>query len=340
MVAHPPVFIEPPSLEPDAIQKSRTALVTMAIGTDYQTAFQRWYLPGWRSYCERHCFDLYVIDQPVDQSVDLSRKSLHWQKLLMPSLPRLRDYDRVVWVDADIVINSRIAPDLTAGVPPERIGVVDATPGMVAPDDTFNQYGRFLLLNALLMTFKNASRADDHRTLVADMTVEDMYRLKGLTPPVDKYVNTGVIVCSPRHHAEYLLDMYMRYDADIWDFENSAVSWELLSAGIVDFIDPRFNVVWAWEAALHYPFVHDLDFYNANTDLVRMCVNTAYRNAFFLHLAGSMAKVLAPAIDREADTIAELVIGDYERRRASIDMVSCAEGEAMIRNSTGVRWPF
>ena len=175
----------------DFKQASGTLVVTMAIGSDYQGAFKRWYLPSWQDYCCRQGFDLHVIDQPVDQRVDLSRKSLHWQKLLIPSLPQFRDYERVVWIDADIVINAGIAPDITTGVSPKRIGVVDATRWMTTPDDIFNQYSRFLFLDALSLTFKNTLGANDCRTLVADMTIADMYRLKGFNPPVDHYINTG-----------------------------------------------------------------------------------------------------------------------------------------------------
>jgi len=324
----------------DFKQASGTLVVTMAIGPEYQGAFKRWYLPSWQDYCRRQGFDLHVIDQPIDQNVDLSLKSLHWQKLLIPSLPQFRDYERVIWIDADIVINSSIAPDITTGVSLKRIGVVDATRWMMAPDDIFNQYGRFLFLDALSLTFKNAQGADNYRTLVTDMTIADMYRLKGFNPPVDHYINTVVLVCSPRYHGDYLFDMYLKYEKNIWDYENTAVSWELISDNIVDFIDERFNMVWAWEAARHYPFVYNHDFYNANTDLIRMCVNTAFRNSFFLHLAGPTAKTLACAIDTGAENIAALIFNNYKPRRAGIEQVSCADAEELIASTGNIRWPF
>jgi hypothetical protein len=79
----------------DFKQASGTLVVTMAIGSEYQGAFKRWYQPSWQDYCRRQGFDLHVIDQPIDQRVDLSLKSLHWQKLLIPSLPQFRDYTRL-----------------------------------------------------------------------------------------------------------------------------------------------------------------------------------------------------------------------------------------------------
>jgi hypothetical protein len=37
----------------DFKQASGTLVVTMAIGSEYQGAFKRWYLPSWQDYCRR-----------------------------------------------------------------------------------------------------------------------------------------------------------------------------------------------------------------------------------------------------------------------------------------------
>ena len=74
----------------DFKQASGTVVVTMAIGSEYQSAFERWYLPSWQDYCRRQGFRS-ARDRSTDRPelVDLSRKSLHWQKLLIPSLPAI-----------------------------------------------------------------------------------------------------------------------------------------------------------------------------------------------------------------------------------------------------------
>jgi hypothetical protein len=324
----------------DGAGRGRVALATLVVGDKYREAFERRYLPGWVAYARRHGYDLHVVDRAIDGRADLARKSLHWQKMLVPSLPQLRGYDRVVWVDADVMINAAVAPDVTAGVPADRIGVVDATPWMTAPDDAFTQYGRFLLLDALSMTARRRHGVDYDRIVIADMTVADMYRLKGFDPPVDRFVNTGVFVCTPREHADFLFEAYLRHDRDVWDFENSALSWEIVRSGLAHWIDPRFNAVWPWEAARHYPFLYDLGFQHANPDLLRMCVNTVFRNNWFLHLAGANSKPLAGAVDAAAENLAALVIPDYARRREGIDLVPMPEAQAALAAGGRVEWPF
>ncbi|WP_207476463.1 hypothetical protein [Arenibaculum pallidiluteum] len=319
-------------------QRSDTVVVSVVCGEAYQQSFRQWYLPTWERYCRRHGFDLFLIEAPIDRNVDLSVKSIHWQKLLVASLPPMKRYARMVWIDADILINDGIAPDITAGVPEGSIGVVDATPWMTEADDVFNQYGRFLFLDALSMSA--ARGADGRRVVVADMSVADMYRLKGLVPPCDRFINTGVFVCSPRLHGDFLFDVYLRYGRDLWDFENSAMSWEILRSGMQHFIDPRFNAVWIWEAAKHYPFLYDLDFYNANHDVVRRCVNACFRNNFFLHFASREAKLLPPVVDTGAPNVAASVVDGYAARSAGIDFMSCSDAERALASGEPIQWPF
>ena len=322
-------------------QRSDTVLVSLVAGEAYRESFVRWYLPSWQRYCERHGFDLFLLDAPIDRNVALSVKSIHWQKLLVPSLPNLKGYDRLVWLDADILVNDALAPDVARGVPEDRIGVVDATGWMTERDDVFNHYGRFILLDALAMTATRGRYGKDAaRLVVADMTIADMYRLKGLVPPCDRFVNTGVFVCSPRRHGDFLFDVYLRYERDLWDFENSAMSWEILRSGAHHFLDPRFNAVWIWEAARHYPFLYDLEFYNANPELVRRCVNTCFRNNYFLHFAGTTAKPLVGLVDAAAPNVAASVVAGYAEKSQGIAFLPCAEAERLLASGESINWPF
>ncbi|WP_207476410.1 hypothetical protein [Arenibaculum pallidiluteum] len=322
--------------------KARTALATLVVGEDYRQAFDRLYRPGWEAYCARHGMALVVLGRLLDPAADLGRKSIHWQKLLVASEPELAGFERVVWVDADIMINAAVAPDITEGVPEDRIGVVDATPWMTARDDVFNRYARFLLLDHLRMAPKRRRGVDYDIIVVADMTIPDMYRLKGFADPVDRYVNSGVFVCSPARHGAFLQGVYEAYDRDVWDFENSAFSYELLRAGLAHFLDPRFNLVWTWHASEHYPFLFDHDRCTAEPGLVGWCVNTAFRNAYFLHLAGGMSKAVAELVDPRAANIAELVMPNYAEAASGIALVSCAEAERALaeRRDRRLLWGF
>ena len=100
------------------------AIVTLAIGAAFR---QRWLevcKPNWQRYAERHGYDLICIDQPLDHTPRVLQRSPAWQKCLVLSQPFSRNYERLVWVDLDILINPE-APDIADGVPLDKVGAVD-----------------------------------------------------------------------------------------------------------------------------------------------------------------------------------------------------------------------
>jgi len=131
-------------------QKNRNALVTLGIGDDYVAGFLKHSEPTWRKYCVRHGYDPILLTEPIDADCDFSRKSIHWQKLLVGILPQLQDYERVVWIDGDILINHRMAPSIADEIKTGKIGVIDASPEFHYGDDVYNLHARFLILNYLM----------------------------------------------------------------------------------------------------------------------------------------------------------------------------------------------
>src|SRR5262245_45660812 len=103
---------------------NRAALVTLAIGADYDRRCEQLCRPNWMAYAQRHGFDLIVFKQPLDDTARARSRSPAWQKCLILSAPEVAAYDRAVWVDSDIVINPA-APSILAAVPEDRIGVID-----------------------------------------------------------------------------------------------------------------------------------------------------------------------------------------------------------------------
>src|SRR5437016_2609859 len=106
-----------------------TAIVTLAIGTRYREQWHRVCEVNWTRYAARHGYDVICLEDPLDTSDRARGRSPAWQKCLILGQPFAARYERIVWVDADILI-SPTAPAVTDDVPLERIGAVDefATP--------------------------------------------------------------------------------------------------------------------------------------------------------------------------------------------------------------------
>jgi hypothetical protein len=204
----------------------RVALVTLIVGDEFAQRWRRLCEANWREYADRHGFDLIAIDTPPDDSPRARDRSPSWQKLLLLGQPFAREYDRIVWVDADVVFG-RDAPSIVDGVPAEKLGAVDELDlpprarQMVHPEPMETYYGEF-----------------------------------GLPGHFEEIVQAGIMVCSPNHHRELFERVYDSYeDKPGMFYEMRPLSYELLDAGMVHWIDPRFNTLWATYKAECHPWL-------------------------------------------------------------------------------------
>jgi hypothetical protein len=216
------------------------AIVTIAIGEQYIFNWKKYCLPSWRRYCDRHGFDLVAIEEPLDSSERGGSRSVAWQKCLILGQEFANSYERIVWVDSDILFNN-CAPDVTAGVPVDKVGVVE---------DLQFSYPNFI---------RRALRLWGEGEAVINYTAEEYYKQYGLPDDVDRVFNTGVLVLSPKYHRSILEHVYYAYEEKEggrkWHMEQRPLAYEIIKSGMAHWIDPRFNVNLWFEEYAHYPFL-------------------------------------------------------------------------------------
>jgi hypothetical protein len=252
----------------------RTAIVTLAIGDEFAGRWRRLCEPNWRAYAERHGYDLICLDEPLDDSQRARDRSPSWQKLLVLGQPFASEYERIVWVDADVIFGDD-APAITAGVPVEKVGAVDETAGM---------QGRIKLM-------LHGNRFSEY------------YRDYGFDGSLDHVVQAGVMVASPTHHRELFERVYESYeDKPGMFFEMRPLSWELQHADLVHWLDPRFNTLWIMYRCLHDPVLIEHHHHPRLPPLLRQALSECYA----IHFAGeakNMDHALRPvAVRRQAAT--------------------------------------
>lgn len=254
----------------------RVAIVTLALGERYERRWREVAAPLWRRYAERHGYEVLCLTEPLDRCERAASRSPAWQKCLVCEQPFAADYDRLVWVDADVAIRPD-APPVTAGVPVERVGAVDeyASPSR-------EQHAQLL---DKLYAHWDATGVE----YVDNRTPADYYRAWGLPPRSDGVVQTGVMVLSPAHHADVLRRTYDAYEdkGRILNYEMRPLSWELLEAGLVHWIDPAFNCIWGSVKALRYPFLTTAPDHPDAAAAAR----EALAGVNFLHFAGDIDEI-------------------------------------------------
>ncbi|MBF0566424.1 MAG: hypothetical protein HQK89_14430 [Nitrospirae bacterium] len=259
--------------------KATKAIVTLAIGAQYKELWDKLCRPSWQSYAVRHGYDLICIDTPLDLSERAMKRSPAWQKCLILSQDFSKDYERIVWIDSDIIINASAAPSIVESVPEDMAGAINVwaspTPGWF---DTALK--RLMDMNPNIGTFGT--------------TPAEYYEKYGLPAEFDAVVQTGVLVLSHRHR-EILEHTYYAYEekgGPEWHYEMRPLSYEFLRADCVQWIDNRFNMSWPVYKCLFYPFLLNSPEAPAaggqgREALIKVCVNATLSNGYFLHFPGS-----------------------------------------------------
>lgn len=269
----------------------RKALVTLAIGKKYIRRFSKSCRHLWKDYAEKNNFDLIVITEALDNSPKAQSRSPAWQKCLILSNPDIQRYDRVVWVDSDILINPG-SPDICKNVPIDKVGAVDsyATP---------NREDYRLVLERL---YEHWSR--NGIPFINELTATDFHRNFGLDEEFESVVQTGVIVLSPKYHRELLESVYHNYEDKgpaYWNYEMRPLSYEILKNKCEFWLPPKFNMPWPLLKGFHYPFLMSRNnlfkkvLYKVGVppkaSLITKCATTAFLNNYFLHFCGSSGEM-------------------------------------------------
>jgi len=254
----------------------KTAIVTIAIGAAYSARFRAHCEPGWSRYADRHGFRLIVIEAPLDQTPRAAARSPAWQKCLVLRPDIAGSFDRVIWVDSDILINDR-APSIAEGVPFEKIGATDEH---MFPSPQVRRQ-----MFVLLMQQAQAANPGLAKTWATYLDPADWHAAWGLPRSGQSIVQTGVLVLAPKHHRELLEHVYYKYEdhgGEPMNYEMRPLSFEIQKQGLLHVLDSRFN------ALLIFLFMQrQMELRRSLLpDECAALVRLVFDQAYFLHLAG------------------------------------------------------
>jgi hypothetical protein len=240
----------------------KSAIVTMIIGDRYRQLWQRVCASSWQAYAVRHGFDLCIIDKPLDTSEIAQRRGISWQKLLMSTVPTLHQYEHLIWIDADIVINPGEIPSILNDLRPGQIGAV--------------RYHALLSHPMFSVAYQRLCRGQLPSEFCANI-----FRNYGLTGDSSQMIQGGVLVV-PASLLPFLESIYRRYSTAGHEQyqEQPIVSWELANAGLIQFLDEKFNAVW-------YEYKQAIGIGDRYPEISRVLARLVLKDVYFLHFAGN-----------------------------------------------------
>jgi hypothetical protein len=254
----------------------KKAIVTIIIGDDYRRTWLMLCRENWERYGREFGYDLIIITDHLDASERARSRSPAWQKLLILNQKWSAHYDRIVWVDSDIII-SQSACDIVSCVPNgENIGIADSQLSNWEKDVYWERYFK--------VRTNPATRA--LQDLLDQMSADDS-KCFGITAKEGPEYNTGVLVLSPERHRGLLLDVYNNYEQTGPRYEQLPLSHAVNCSGKLKLITARFN--WNVHHAMRLGHLHQ----GRDGELVRpeeiiVFLRNELSKSYFLHFAGAM----------------------------------------------------
>jgi hypothetical protein len=255
----------------------RRAVVTLTIGDGYRDPWEKLCRTSWLSYGARHGYDIIQITGKLDTSPFAEARSPAWQKCLILQQPWAAQYQRIVFMDCDIVITGR-ALDITESVPdPARIGAF-------ASGSQMSGAARQIYLERTSGTVVDPFDADP----AWQRHISFQFRCAGIETDQAPMLNTGVLVLSPSHHAPLLREVYTQPSVECRLYEQPALSYAIWQRGLQAPLNARYN--WSMHEARTLRFLPEPGVLISQREQreVLVFIHDEMDKAYFLHFCGYM----------------------------------------------------
>jgi hypothetical protein len=231
----------------------KVLLVTVAIGEKYLEEYNDLFYESQSKYALKNGYDFKVITDFLDKNIT-NKATISFNKILVCDLEISKNYDFVIFIDADILINIHSPPIHNYIDYEGRIGIID-------------EYSQPT----------QEQRLKIQKKMGWETSASDYYKLCGLNIKTNIVLNTGVLVLQPKLHNDflkYIFNKYVKYSISHYrgfHFEQSCIGYELQKNNLYKIIDNRFNAIWG---------LTKLD----NTQNITL--NDFFNNNYFIHFAG------------------------------------------------------
>jgi hypothetical protein len=246
------------------------AIAVITVGDKCTKTWQNVFAPSVYAYADRHSYQVIHLDGLIDAD---TTKPPQWQKLLLPGHESLQGFDRIVYLDSDVLCNP-LAPQISETVPDGKVGVVTFQ-GSYSGDPVWYDLFREEWERNECEWIKQANLK----------SFSDLAEMAGY-PRNEDWLNSGVMVYQP---TKEIADLF-RY---IYDHEphtpKSAAEQQALThyltnvrKDLLHSLDRRFNQIWYSLRARFYGF---LQFLHEDSFVISKCVEAALMDCYFLHFA-------------------------------------------------------
>ena len=205
----------------------KVLLVTIAIGEKYLEEYNTLFYESQKKYALKHGYDFKVVTEYLDKNIQI-RSTISFNKILVCGQEWSAAYDFIIFIDADIIINSN-AP----------------------PIHSYMDYGSCIGLIDEWSQPTNERRIKIQKMNGWETSASEYYKLCGFDIQTNIVFNSGVLVFQPKIHKDFLQSIYDKYVIQSishyrgFHFEQSCIGYEIQKANLYKIVDNRFNAFWS-----------------------------------------------------------------------------------------------
>ena len=249
--------------------KRSVLFVVIAIGEKYKAEYLELFHASHQRYCLKHGYDFFLVEDFI-KSGETDKSLISLQKILVCSLDQAKEYDLVVFMDSDILINHRIAPPIE-----EYIGDSE----YVYLVDEYSQPSK-------------EGRLHINKKMGWEDSAAAYYKLCDFKIETETVLNTGIMILNPNIHASVCERIYQdgvrhgRGHPRGFHYEQSLIGFTFQKIGLYRKLDNKWNAIFA----LHLFF--NKRWFKSKKKLFL----EFYKQNYFIHFAGSLHKGLEKTI--------------------------------------------
>jgi hypothetical protein len=255
----------------------KRAIVSLVAGDKYIDLWNRLSRPNWLGYADFAEADLILITEPLDKSERAENRSIAWQKLLVLNQPWSARYERILWMDSDIIISKFAENVFDYAKNQNKIGIC-------VTDERLSEIERVLLLEKRHnLHFKAGLTSAIWRE-----DIKNRYLKENLQPKFERIFNTGVMVLTPRLHNDLLLETYENDDFGR-SYEQVVLSHKIQERKLEAILPVKFN--WGIQETVHLNLLNNPHAEKLGVPIEKIIaffVQSEIDNGYFFHFYGSM----------------------------------------------------
>ena len=205
----------------------KVCLVAVAIGDKYLERYNTLFRPSQEQYASKHGYDFRVETEYLDPRFQ-NKAVCSLNKILVSCQPWSYQYDFVIFIDSDIVVNISSPPIHSCMDFEGKIGIV-------------NEYDQLV---------GHEKFTDKVRESLKWGTASEYYEKAGFYLSTELMLNTGVLVMQPALHGDFLRNIFdLHVETCLthprgFHYEQAAIGYHLQTSNMFKILPKEFNAIW------------------------------------------------------------------------------------------------